>query len=246
MTITIMQWNIWYLEDIAKVAAFIKEQAPDIVCLQEMTIGHPLQLVKDAPAYIAEQLDYQYYAKELPIEATDGTKITLANGIFSRFPLSGQRFAWINQPQSGGGYADELRAYVESVADVDGTALTIGCTHMSYTDRFKITAAKKRETNLLLAELRKPRGNLVFCGDLNATPESDTIKRISKLLKNAGPDDNGKTWTTKPFSYNGFEADTLDWRLDYIFTSQELTTHDARVVDTELSDHLPVMATITL
>src|SRR5258708_1588146 len=131
MSISVMQWNIWYQEDIRNVAKLLKSTNPDVFCLQELTIGHPVQEIKNTPQYLADQLGYHFFSKELPIETTDGQKVMLANGIFSRFPIKSSRSVWINQPKSGGGYDDEYRAYVEVTLEVGGKAVTIGTTHMS-------------------------------------------------------------------------------------------------------------------
>ena len=64
---------------------------------------------------------------------------------------------------------------------------------------------------------------------------------ISKYYKNH---DTENTWTTKPFSYNGFEATKLDYKLDYVFTSDDITVKDIRVIKTEYSDHLPILCEI--
>jgi endonuclease/exonuclease/phosphatase family metal-dependent hydrolase len=241
-----MQWNAWYQEDIDNVVKLIREHQPDIVCLQELTIGFPGRAVKDTPAYLAEQLGYNYYHKELPIESTDGSKIMLANGIFSRFPISDQRFAWINQPKAGGGYSDEYRAYVEVTLDISGRPLSVGTTHMSYTHAFQDTEGKRAETDLLLDQLRNHGDRFVFTGDLNAIPGSYTIQQISQLLQDAGPGHDQKTWTTKPFSYNGFEEAELNWRLDYIFATKDVRVESSEIISTDYSDHLPIIARISL
>lgn len=65
-------------------------------------------------------------------------------------------------------------------------------------------------------------------------------------IKNIGRDYDQKTWTTKPFSYNGFEANTLDWRLDYIFGSSDMVVNSSEMLQTEFSDHLPVIVELNI
>lgn len=243
MNISLLQWNIWYKEDIKKITDFLKKQKADIICLQELTINSKDQSIKDTPKYIAEQLGYNYYCKELPLEATDGTKMMLANGIFSRFPIIEKKFSWINQPKGRGGYDDEYRAYVEVVFDVSGQNICVGTTHMSYTHRFEPTPNKQPETDLLVANLREHESRFIFTGDLNALPGSYTVSNIERSMKNAGPDTNEKTWTTKPFSYQGFEETELNWRLDYVFATQDVKVLSSHIIDTDYSDHLPIFAT---
>lgn len=246
MRVTILQWNIWYKEDIRNIASFLQSQHADIICLQELSINSRLQTVQDTPAYIAQQLGYNYYCKELPIESTDGSKIMLANGIFSRFPLSEQSFAWINQPKGEGGYGDEFRAYVETGVDLGGQTLYVGTTHMSYTHRFQPTPSKKEESDQLLERLRARGSKFIFAGDLNALPDSYTIKSVKRFLQDAGPAYDEKTWTTKPFSYQGFEETELRWRLDYMFASKDLQVLSSEVLQTDYSDHLPLLTSFSV
>ncbi len=246
MTFSVLQWNIWYKEDIRNIGKFLESHKADIICLQELSLNHPLQTIKDTPAYIAEQLGYNYYHKELPIESTEGEPITLANGIFSRFPITSKRFTWINQPEQSGGPEDEYRAYVEVLIDVEGKEARAGTTHMSYTHRFESTANKQRETDVLVAELKKSATPLIFTGDLNALPGSYTIESVESILKHAGPSMDQKSWATKPFSYNGFEEDKLNWRLDYVFASKDLKIESSKILQTEYSDHLPILTKVSL
>lgn len=241
MSISILQWNIWYKEDIRNIANEIKRLNPDIVCLQELTVNHPDQEIKNTIEHIASTLGYEHYAPLIPLRELEGQELSLANGIFSRFPIGNKRRVWVNEPKGDGGYDDEYREYVETTLDVNGKELVVGTVHMSYTHRFEVTDLKKIETDKLVTEIGKVSSSFIFTGDFNATPDSYTIESIEKVLVNAGPSYDEKTWTTKPFSYQGFEEDKLNWRLDYAFVNDKVEVASARVVDTEYSDHLPLL-----
>jgi endonuclease/exonuclease/phosphatase family metal-dependent hydrolase len=112
---------------------------------------------------------------------------------------------------------------------------------MSYTDGFMQTSDKSIETDRLIAILKEKRHAYVLTGDFNAEPGSYTINEIEKRLKNAGPGMEEKTWTTKLFSYKGFEANKLDWRLDYCFATPDIEIKSAKIIKTDYSDHLPIL-----
>ena len=76
---------------------------------------------------------------------------------------------------------------------------------------------------------------------MNTIKTSKYIKEIEKYYTNH---DTGNTWTTKPFSYNGFTVDKLDYKLDYVFTSSDISVKNIKVIDTEYSDHLPILCEI--
>ena len=154
MKITILQWNIWYREDIGNVAKLIKQHQPDIVCLQELTKNFPEQSQRDTVAYIAHVLGGHHHYQEF--KRSDKTW-QQANGIFTKFPITNTRSVWINEPIGVGGSEDEHRAYIETTLDISGQKLTVGTTHMSYTSGFTITERKKQETERLLPELRNSK-----------------------------------------------------------------------------------------
>jgi endonuclease/exonuclease/phosphatase family metal-dependent hydrolase len=238
MELSVVSWNIWYNQPVEAVAEVLAELDADVVCLQELTRGLP-EMVADGPAYLAEQLGYRYIAP--PIARTDKAGWTQANGVFTK--LSGQdgRWCYVQQPSGTGGYADEYRSYVELACAVGTEIVHVGTAHLSYTDGFYPTAAKAAETDALVAELGHHTERYVFCGDLNALPGSYTQKAVAKTLVHCGPDMAVPTWTTKPFAYNGFSADELAWRLDYVFATPDLVVRSAEVVDADVSDHLPVL-----
>ncbi len=246
MTISVLQWNVLFNEDIQHITEFLKANPADVVCLQELTLNYSKQSEKNTPRFVAEQLSYNYFAKEISLEKESGEPFILANGIFSRFPIISSRYVWINKTAGDGGYDDEHRAYIEVDLKTPAGNLTVATTHMSFVPYFKDTPRKKREADDLAKEIRSHDKRFIFTGDLNATPDTYTIKTISKHLKNAGPDLGQKTWTTKPFSYQGFEETKRNWRLDYVFTTKDLEVLSAEILETDYSDHLPIMATVSV
>ena len=242
MKLSYLEWNVWYLEDVHNIAKYLKDNPADVIALQELTVNHPGQSEKDTPQYIAEQLGYLYCTGGEDF-TEDGETRWFGNAIFSKYPIKSYRQSWINEPVGTGGFDDEYRTYLEAVLDVDNTEIVIATTHMSYTHEFEVTERKRAETDKLVDELKTVSNKkLIFSGDLNATPSSYTIEQIDNLLQSAGPPQDEKTWTTKPFSYQGFEETGLNWRLDYIFTAKDIKVLSSRAEQTEFSDHLPLRA----
>lgn len=87
MKISILQWNIWGLEDINNISKFLNTNKVDIICLQELTINYPKQTIKNTPRYLANKLKYNYFYKGMPISIENGKKMWLANGIFTKYPI---------------------------------------------------------------------------------------------------------------------------------------------------------------
>lgn len=240
MEVSILQWNVWYKEDIQNILKVIQQIDPDIVCLQELTIGYQ-ETHPDTVQYIARSLGYENYSQSIDL---DGETWKLANGIFSKFPIKQTRTVWINEPTGAGGYADEKRAYIEAHLDVDGEILTVGTAHMSYTHKFEVTVRKQHETDLLMDAVQDNNHKFVLAGDFNAVPGSYTVDRTLQRFSNFGPPMDEATWTTKPFSYNDFKETELTWRLDHIFGTNDLELIESRVINTQYSDHLPLLTRI--
>jgi endonuclease/exonuclease/phosphatase family metal-dependent hydrolase len=239
MQLTVLQWNVWYKQNIQHVLEVLRAHPADVICLQELTHGYIGQNSINTWEYLARELGLDYKAQEIPI-LTETAQWLQANAIFSKYPITGSRAVWLHTPHDDADIHDQYRGYLEITVDDGGTAATIATTHLSFTER----PDHDHELQHLLAQAKPER--YVLTGDLNATPDSPRVKALASTLQHAGPPFSQNTWTTKPFHLGDFTATTLDWRYDYIFTSRDITVHDARVISTDVSDHLPVIAKLTL
>ena len=245
----LLQWNVFYQEDIDNILRTIVEVGPDILCLQELTTNHPSQRGRDAARHLAEGLGMHcFYQPAQQNRLPDGGTHTYGNAILSRHPIVKSSFRYIQRPprrpEARSNSALEPRIYLEAKLRIGDRTLDVATTHMSYVPRFRQTAAKRQEADKLVNILRRKKRNFIIGGDFNSAPNSYTVKAIERHLKNAGPPRGEKTWTTKPFSYLGFSANTLDWRIDYVFTTPDIQVTSALIVDTPYSDHLPVLIEI--
>lgn len=235
----ILQWNIWWKECTNNLEEIIEELErfnADILCLQEVSYFENPDFLKP----LNELYPYPAFA------VADTLKNhTQGNAILSKYKIEKVRTGYIQQPlEEIRSYENEGRIYLECDYLINEKLLTIGTTHCSYTDKFKKTPAKDQEFDKLLEFLKRKKENFVFCGDLNATPASPYIKKISEILKNISPNFSFNTWTTKPFNHNNFCEKELNWRLDYIWGTEDIEMVKTEVLNTKLSDHLPIITEI--
>jgi endonuclease/exonuclease/phosphatase family metal-dependent hydrolase len=246
MNIKFLQWNIWYKEQIDNVILLIKEIDPDIICLQELAVNcvnNPG--IANTAEYIAEQTGMFFYFEEAQRWQDDDEMDAVGNGIFSKHPIVRKFAKHVQEPTKDfTDYSHEGRIYIECDIQVDDKLLTVGTTHLSYVPWFKITDKKKIEVNNLYSLLKSNK--YIFSGDLNSTPDSYTIEKLSSKLSNCGPDYSENSWTTKPFEHGGFKENELNWRLDYVFASSDLQCDSSEIVKTNFSDHLPIVASLKL
>jgi endonuclease/exonuclease/phosphatase family metal-dependent hydrolase len=242
MNIKLLQWNIWYKEKIDNVVQIINEFDPDIVCLQELTINcvdNP-GIVSTAK-YVARKTGMSFYFEEAQHWDNDDEMDAVGNGIFSKYPIVRKFAQHVQEPTKDYiDYAHEGRIYVECDLDINGKTITVGTAHLSYTHKFEVTDEKRQEVDNLL-NLVDSKKYYIFSGDLNSGPTSYTVKELLKKLSSCGPDFSQNTWTTKPFEHQGFKANTLDWRLDYVFASKDLKCESSKLINTVFSDHLPIL-----
>jgi endonuclease/exonuclease/phosphatase family metal-dependent hydrolase len=99
---------------------------------------------------------------------------------------------------------------------------------------------------LKINQLTKSSKPVVLMGDLNMTPEHESIKTITKLLEDASSISKSKAYGPVG-TFIGFDVNAIaDKRLDYVFVSGLKVSRyrhieDRRKNNLPISDHLPVM-----
>jgi endonuclease/exonuclease/phosphatase family metal-dependent hydrolase len=247
-TIKILQWNVWYHEKCENLVNFIKHTDADIVCCQELTVNFKeANPGIDVPAEIAKACNYNYYFQPMTIYGTNNEQVQMGNGIFTKFSITDKRFAFVQKADSNIiSYETEDRSYVEINLDVNGKSLKVGTVHLSYSPAFVMTEKKLAEADKLYEAVQANHERFILAGDLNAKPDSPIVKKMEELFIHADPNTDRPTWTTKPFSYQGFEANSRDWRLDYIFATEDINVLENRILETPYSDHLPILTEIQI
>lgn len=248
MIVSLLQWNVWVHEDISNVVAELKRFDADIICLQELTRNFEGQAETDTVDFVGRGLGY-YYAEAEIVHA--GETWQQANAIYSRYPILHSNTSWIREPlapvaEETGETGDQFRAYVEAAIETGGGQLTVGTTHMSYDHQFGVTLRKQQEADKLVELSSVHPEKYVLTGDFNELPESYTVRRLTERLRNAGPPYDAATWTTKRHDFGDVTFDKLQWRLDYVFASPDLRVVSADILQTQYSDHLPILVRLEL
>jgi endonuclease/exonuclease/phosphatase family metal-dependent hydrolase len=243
MKISVLQWNILFKEPINNIIKFLKQHPADIICLQELSTDLDIQNSLNAPKEIAKSLGFNYHKCEIPLVGMESKyKFILGNGIFTKYPITKTSQVVLQEASEPRNYASEKRIYIEVELNIDGKELAVGTTHLSFTKWFINNAKRQKEADKLLNVLKTKKHHYILTGDFNSTPNSYTVRNITKYLKNAGPNLKQKTFTTKPFQVDNFVAKKLDWRVDYVFTTPDIKTMNSQIMKTNYSDHLPVRA----
>lgn len=208
-----------------RVAAVIREQDPDLVLLSEVVVECTPCPV-DQVAYLADATGMhawafgEQYNFGLPV-----LRIRGGNAVLSRLPLR----AVSNQQLTGGGsflWPANNRRALWCEARVQEGWLRVAAIHNDSQDPVN----NARQIEELLSELRGEPA--ILAGDFNATPESESMRRLrqSGLFVGAGEEE----WT--------FPAGEPTRRIDYVLAPGAWRALSQEVIPTALSDHRPVLA----
>ena len=224
-------------DNLAGVAALVKTTGADLVLLQEVDRGTArsggidqvatLQtLTGYTAAFAASLLHYDGGEYGIALLSQGGV------GFTATVPLP------VSPVQTRAGGSHEPRAALLAFAMVHGAAWRVINTHL---DPAEGTARAQEVTRVagLAAEQQLAGTPLVAGGDFNSTPGNAVLRP----LREAGLRD---TWlecgTGEGLTY---PADTPVKRIDYLFLAGNLHCSAARVLDSRVSDHRPLLVTLT-
>lgn len=235
----VMTFNIkGGLNGVDEVAQVVREQKPDVLCLQEtmgLTTGRPgaLQQQPD-PIPALQALLPQGWFMARTHEVTT----------FSRFPIASQRVH--PMPFRAG------RAILETQVNVRGKTLSVFNAHISMVS---LSAAAKRRDNILprvlrfggssatrqaqvdilLAATQQTQTPFVVCGDFNTPPRGIVYRTLTSKMTDSF---RAVGWGSG-FS---FRSDLPLMRIDYIWLNDGVRVLDCHVPNVRASDHRPYVA----
>jgi endonuclease/exonuclease/phosphatase family metal-dependent hydrolase len=213
--------------NLEQIAREIESWDPDVVLMQEVDRLRHHSGGIDQPAWLAERLgmEYAYGANESPGNGQIG------NATLSRYPIVDQTNTHL--PHQPGLRDALLRGLLRTRIQVGETVVSIFNTHLqpSY-DSLKL--AQMRVVAQIVAADPQPK---LLGGDFNATSAGAVLALARPFLSDAwavgvGPDG------TSPNGHKG--------RIDFVLHSSEFVPEAARTIDSAVSDHRAVGATLTL
>lgn len=242
MRIKIVQWNIFYKEKFSNIASVLKKINPDIVCLQEVRVNSRFNPGIEGPTFIAKKLKLNYFFQGAHFFLNDETQ---GNAILSRFPIEKSHFKHTQKfnPKKITGSKHEGRSYTQVILKTEQGRLTVGTSHVSFADGFKVDPKRKKEMDNLIKELRKHQQRYIFGGDLNAVPQSYLVKEIRKSLRNVGPKFSEISADKNVYNESA-KVGRKSVRIDYLFATKDIKVKSAKILKTKYSDHYPIVATI--
>jgi vancomycin resistance protein VanJ len=214
-----------------RIAAAIRELAPEVICLQE---ANALGRLPDPKPGLQRALPGYHFAHQGELM------------VASRYPIRSRRVVPLEELRT-------RRPALETVLDVGGKAVTVLNVHLatfvttaslqnrrgrSLPDYLRGTAELRDEqTTALLA--RAVQTPLIVAGDFNTPPRGRVYQRLTGALHDAFAERG------RGFGYT-FPARRPMLRIDYLFTSGGVIPVRASVPAVLVSDHRPLMAEVGL
>lgn len=214
-----------------KIEAFIRQEAPDILCIQEYAL-------QEAPAFST----YKYrYIKTSNARGNHGM------ALFSKFPLINTGQISFASSSNSSIYADfvyrndTLRVYN---VHLESLQLTLSDTLVSRTGSQKLLQRLGGIFDKQLEQLDRIAQNQnlntlpsIVCADLNNTAFSKAYRTLKRGLQDSFEEKGKGLGAT-------YDLGLIPYRIDYIFADPRLKVLRHQTFDVNLSDHRPIAAEV--
>ncbi len=244
-TLRVMTYNIHYAEgtdgrlDVDRIAAVIRAENPDIVCLQEVDQGTERTGRLDTPALLGAALDMRpFYGPNVDLQGGHYGNLTL-----TRLPVEATENIKLPTPEGV-----EPRGALRLSVTFAGRPLDIYNTHFGLKAEQRLAQARK------VIEVLDGRADVptILAGDLNeGGPRGFELH---------GADPEGKGWEAVKLLFTRFKPIQPGWfkptfpstaprrSIDYVLFTEPLSARGMRIIEDErtrvASDHLPVVMEI--
>lgn len=207
--------------DLDGITEVIISSNPDIIALQEVERFSIRTRFRDQIEYIAEKLSMNYaYGKSINI--LNGQ---YGNAILSKFPIEEYEVKQLPSEH-------ENRTLLKTVLNIYGSRVSVCNTHLGL---------KKSERDNQITEIMNITADeerLILAGDFNSNV--DKLGAVTEKLRDSAEYDKKKYKTPT------FESKGITERIDYIFVSEEFRLKGYKVLESEASDHNPVISILKL
>lgn len=226
--------------DLARTAATLRALHADVIGLQEVDVHWGARSGwRDQARALAEALDMRVffapiYSLEPPGEGAPRREYGLA--VLTRLPVLHAHNHEITRlsTQSGDPAPAPAPGFPEVVVSARGALVHVYVTHLDYRSDPSVREMQV-EDMLRIMSADGPGAQQVLVGDLNAPPQAPELSRLWEPLVDVwsavGAGDGPTFPATEPVK-----------RIDYVTVSRQVTPTAVRVVPSDASDHLPVVA----
>lgn len=227
--------------NLSRIANAIEKTEADIIGLQEVDVHWGDRSRKDHMIEkLANRLNMEYYFAPIydldPVNENEPRR-QFGVAVLSKYPITAAVNREITRlsTQNPNPFPRLTPGFLEAEINVEGAELAFYVTHLDYRSDPTIREMQVGD----MKEIMKKNTYSILVGDLNATPNALELKPLQETYTDVWrTSGNGQGYTyptTKP-----------DRRIDYILVSPRIKVNKATILESTASDHLPVIAKITL
>ncbi len=252
MELKVLVLNLWNGGELFEAAlSFIKQADADVVMLQEVYDGREPTLPKKfrSLSILRKQLGYlaHDYAPEFIDNRQEG-RIPQGNAIFSKFPIIESQTIFFDRPLDEN-YVGLPENFPTISRNLQGVLLdtSAGKVHVFNfhgvwdLNGEDFTEARKNMSKVIVKSVTGKQ-KVILAGDTNVKPTNPAILNIEKQLKSV-------FGNTLPTTFNMRRKDNPGYAsaaVDMIFVSNDIKVVAKDCPDLDVSDHLPLIATLQL
>lgn len=249
MSIKIITINIQAAELLDNFLAFIQEQVPDILLMQEVFTSRESL---NQRFYVLEHLqnilnDYHVDRAATYDTLRDGAVVQAGNAILSKFPIKKRKTVFYNIPyihqyvEPVGDYTAVPRNLQYVQLDVNGTELNIFNTHGIWGIDSANSATRVHMVQVIVEQI-KDLPFVVLGGDLNVPSNTEPIDNLEQHLISVFKHELKSTLNMRR-KHDPVYAN-LD--LDMLLVSRDINVIRKECSQVDISDHLPLIIDIYL
>lgn len=226
--------------NIDRIAETIRTSGADVIGLQEVDVhwGARSQFENEI-RYLAEKLDMHAFFAPIydfdPLEEGEPRR-QFGLAVLSKYPIIHSENHEISRlsTQDDNPEPTMTPGFPEVVINIKGIKVSLYVTHLDYrADPFVREMQVEDMLNIMSGE------HQILVGDLNAEPENLELQPLMSKFQDAWDVTNSEDGNTFPV------PDAIK-RIDYILTSPNLNVTNAQRIESDASDHFPVIADIML
>jgi endonuclease/exonuclease/phosphatase family metal-dependent hydrolase len=237
--IKVMSYNIRHGADpfenysLERIADVIKQSGAEIVGLQEVDRYYSGRSNnEDMIQRLSDMLEMQFaYGANLDHSPSQPgqPRSQYGTSVLSKYPIvQNHNYLLTSSGQ-------EQRGLLETTIDIQGVQLSFYSTHMG------LDAVQRNiHADEILAIMERRSGPKILVGDFNARPYAPEMTKLTKEFQNQFADQ------PNAFTFDSFNPHAT---IDYILASSEVMLgkrENARVIQTQASDHFPIISNLYL
>ena len=229
---------------------FIAEEKPDILLLQEVHGGHDTK--RERQFRTIDELKkllpkFHYCFAPTFMNNYPEFKVEQGNAIFSKFPMKAQPTIFYDTPHDPD-YVPVIEKFpftprnLQHVTiELEGKPIHILNTQGIWGLDGGDSERRLKMSQIIVKEI-KDKERVILGGDFNVKPDTETIRNVEKQLKNVFKNELKTSFNMKHKSLPGYATAVVDM----LFVSWPMKVLDHTCPAVDVSDHLPLVATITI